>query len=246
MKRTQIVIAIAAVAVIVSACTPSVTVESPTAANGLPEGISVSGTGEVTGTPDTLTITFGVTVRRDSVSEAVAVAAEKAELVIASLTSNGVEEKDIQTANYSVYPEYDWTENIQKLIGYQVNNSVIAKIRNIENAGTVIDGATAAGGDETTVGGVSFSIEDNDELIEAARAAAWADAKAKAEQLASLSGVTLGAPTMITETFAPRSQPIYFGEETFAASDGASFDTPINPGEQLVAVSVSVQFSIDS
>lgn len=246
MKRTPIIIAIAAVAVIVSACTPSVTVESPGATNGLPEGISVSGTGEVTGTPDTLTITFGVTVRRDSVSEAVAVAAEKAELVIASLTSNGVEEKDIQTANYSVYPEYDWSDNTQELVGYHVNNSVIAKIRDIENAGTVIDRATAAGGNETTVGGISFSIEDNDELIEAARAAAWANAKAKAEQLASLSGVTLGAPTMISETFAPRSQPIYFGEERFAASDGADFDTPINPGEQLVAVSVSVQFSIGS
>ena len=69
MKRTPIVIAIAAAAVIVSACTPSVTVESPGTTNGS-AGISVSGTGEVSGTPDTLTMTFGVTVRRDSVSEA--------------------------------------------------------------------------------------------------------------------------------------------------------------------------------
>ncbi len=104
MKRTPIVIAIAAAAVIVSACTPSVTVESPGTTNGS-AGISVSGTGEVSGTPDTLTMTFGVTVRRDSVSEAIAVAAEKAELVIASLTSNGVAEEDIQTANYSVFPQ---------------------------------------------------------------------------------------------------------------------------------------------
>lgn len=247
MKKTPIVVAIAAVAIIVSACTPSVTVEAPAAtADGAPTGISVSGTGEVTGTPDTLTMTFGVSVRRDSVSEAVAVAAQKAELVIASLTSNGVAEEDIQTANYSVFPEYDWTENRQELIGYQVNNSVVAKIRDIDSAGNVIDGATTAGGDETTVSGVSFSIEDNEDLIEAARAAAWEDARAKAVQLASLAGVTLGAPTMITETFAPSSPPIFFGDAAYSTSQARESDTPINPGEQVVAVSVSVQFSIDS
>lgn len=247
MKKVPIVVAIAALAIAVSACTPSVTVESPNApAEGAPSGISVSGVGEVTGTPDTLTMSFGVSVMRDSVSEAVAVAAEKAEAVIESLKASGVAEEDIQTANYSVYPQYDWSNNTQKLVGYQVNNSVIAKIRDLESAGNVIDSATAAGGNETTVSGVSFSIEDNDALIEAAREAAWNDAKQKAEQLASLSGVTLGSPTTISETFAPRPQPFAYDEIAFAQADGADFTTPINPGEQQVAVSLSVQFSIEN
>lgn len=247
MKKISTVVAIAALAIAVSACTPSVTVESPNVpADGTTSGISVSGIGEVTGAPDTLTMSFGVSIMRDSVSEAVAVAAEKAEAVIESLKASGVAKEDIQTANYSVYPQYDWSNDTQKLVGYQVDNSVIAKIRDLDSAGTVIDSATAAGGNETTVSGVSFSIEDNEALIEAAREAAWNDAKQKAEQLASLSGVTLGSPMTISETFAPRPQPFAYDEIAYARTDGTDVTTPINPGEQQVAVSLSIQFSIEN
>lgn len=245
MKKISVVVAIVALAVAVSACTPPITVQTPPMpSDGTTFGISVSGVGEVTGTPDTLTMSFGVSVIRDSVSEAVAVAAEKAEAVIRSLQANGVVEQDIQTANYAVYPQYDWINNTQRLVGYQVSNSVNAKIRDLATAGTVIDSATAAGGDETTVNGVFFSIEDNETLIKAAREAAWKDAKQKAEHLASLAGVTLGDPVTIAETFAPSPQPLAYGETVFAMADGA-VTTPIVPGEQQVAVSLSVQFSIN-
>lgn len=242
MNKTTITIAIAAIAVALTACTPSVTVQQP--AEGTMSGISVNGEGEVIGTPDTLTMTFGVSVTRDSVSEAASVAAEQAAAVIAALESSGVAEEDIQTANYSVWPQYDYTGNRQVLIGYQVNNNVVAKIKDIDNAGETIDAVTAAGGDDVTVNGVAFSIEDNDELIAAARDAAFADAKAKAEQLAGLAGVTLGDPISISESFAPSPQPFRYDELVFAAEDGAS--TPIAPGEQSVTVSVAVQFAISS
>lgn len=246
-RSAPVVLGIAAIALAVSACTPSVTVEnSPAGLNGTPTGISVSGTGEVTGTPDTLTMTFGVSVRRDSVSLAVSAAAEVAEKMIAALRANGVAEEDIQTANYSVYPEYDWTGEQQKLVGYNVNNSVVAKIRDLDKAGEVIDATTAAGGNDATVQGVSFSIEDNEALIEAAREAAWNDAEQKAQQLADLAGVTLGEPTTINESFSPRPSPFDYRDVAFAAEDGAGFTTPIVPGEQSVAVSLNIQFSIDS
>jgi uncharacterized protein YggE len=246
INKTTFVVAMGALALAVSACTPSVTVETPPApTEGAASGISVNGTGKVTGTPDTLTMNFGVSVRRDTVSEAVAVAAEKAQAVIDALESNGVAEEDIQTANYSIHPQYDWDGEKQRLLGYQVNNSVIAKIRDIESAGEVIDDVAAAGGDEVTISGVTFSIEDNDALIEAAREAAWNDAKAKAEQLASLSGVTLGDPTVISETFSPTPQPTRFAAVEAQALD-SSFVTPISAGEQQVAVSLNVQFSISN
>ena len=109
LNKTTFAVAIGALALVVSACTPSVTVEAPPATtDGSINGIAVSGTGKVTGTPDTLTMSFGVSVRRDTVSEAVAVAAEKAQAVIDALESNGIAEEDIQTANYSIYPQYDW------------------------------------------------------------------------------------------------------------------------------------------
>lgn len=245
MNRSIMLLTVAALAVTVAACTPEVTVENTTGGQDSPTGISVSGRGEVTGTPDTLTMTFGVQVRRDSVDEAVSVAADRADAIIAALESEGVAEEDIQTANYSIWPEYDWNNNTQTLIGYQVSNSVIAKIRDLDTAGETIDAVTNAGGDDVTVNGVAFSIEENDELIEAARQAAWDDARSKAEQLAGFAGVELGAPTSINETFSPNPTPVRYGEIAATAEDSA-VSTPIQPGEQAVTVSVSVQFSIDS
>ncbi len=243
MRRTIIVAVIGVLALVAAACTPSVTVENTgTAPEGTATGISVSGTGKITGAPDTLTITFGVTVLADTVAQAVATAAESADAVIAALTEGGVAEDDIQTSNYSIFPRYDYRNDTQTLVGYQVTNSVTVKVRDLDSAGTLIDDVTTAGGDAVTVSGVSFSIEDNEALVEAARAAAWDDARAKAEQLAELAGVTLGIPTSIVETFSSPPVPYAFGEQSFAAE--ADTATPIAPGTQEVAVTLSVQYSI--
>ncbi|MFO7700126.1 MAG: SIMPL domain-containing protein [Acidimicrobiia bacterium] len=244
MRKHIIVAVLAAGTLLMAACTPSVTVEnSGSPGDGLTHGISVSGVGRVTGTPDTLTMSFGVQVVDDSVSVAVDRAADRADAVIDALIASGVAEADIQTANYSVYPRYEWRNDQQILTGYEVSNTVTAKIREIGTAGGTIDAVTAAGGDDVTVSGVSFSIEDNEALLEAAREAAWTDARAKAEQLASLSGVTLGAPSAISESFSSAQPPIWYDVRAEASDGGAV--TPITPGEQEVAVTLQVQFSID-
>ncbi len=207
-------------------------------------GISVSGIGEVTGTPDTLQLDIGVSALADTVDQATAVAAERATAVISALTSNGVAEDDITTTDYSIYPEYDYSGNQERIVGYRVNNTVRAKLHDIENAGTVIDAATAAGGDEARVNGLNFSIEDDAELISAAREAAWNDALAKATQLAELSGQTLGAATSIVETVS--NPPIVFpyaADET-AGGDGAT--TPIEPGTSTVSIGLQVEFGFES
>jgi hypothetical protein len=244
MKRTIMVAIIGALALVAAACTPSVTVENTgTTAEGASTGIAVSGTGKIAGTPDTLTISFGVTVLADSVTEAVAGAAQSADAVMATLTAAGIADEDIQTANYSIFPRYDHRNDTQTLIGYQVNNTVTAKVRDLTAAGTIIDDVATAGGDTVTVSGVSFSIEDNEQLVEAARAAAWNDAKAKAEQLAELAGVTLGSPTSIVETFS--TPPVPFAFDEVALSAAADSTTPIAPGTQQVAVTLSVEYSLD-
>lgn len=242
-RRYQIA-AIAAIAVFAAAC--------GTAAGSTPQeitvntsedavsGISVTGMGEVTGTPDTVEVGLGVSVLAQTVDEAAATAAEKAQALIDSLTSNGVAEEDITTTEYSIYPEYDYSSNEERLIGYRVSNTVQAKIRDIESTGAVIDAATAAGGDDTRVNGLSFSIEDNDELVAAAREAAWSDAMAKATQLAELSGQTLGEARSITETVSMPPVPIPYAEE--AAADRAS--TPIEPGTSAVTITLQVQFGL--
>jgi uncharacterized protein len=246
MRKVMLVGAIVVFGVVAAACTPSVTVQNPPATGeGQSTGISVSGVGTVSGEPDTLTMSFGVSVLRDSVSDAVAVAADRADAVIAALEANGVAEDDIQTTNYSIYPQYDWRNDTQVLQGYQVTNSVTAKIRDIPSAGETIDAVTSAGGDEVTVSGVMFSIEDNEALIAAAREAAWNDALAKGDQLAALSGVSLGTPTSIEESFTTSGPPISYEDYATAAGDGDA-RTPIAPGQQDVEVVLQVEFAIGS
>ena len=98
-------------------------------------GISVSGMGEVTGTPDTVEVGLGVSVLGETVDQAASTAAEKAQAVIDALTSNGVAEEDITTTDYSIYPEYDYSGNEERLVGYRVTNTVKAKIRDLDSTG---------------------------------------------------------------------------------------------------------------
>ncbi len=205
--------------------------------------IAVSGTGLVTGTPDTLIIDLGVQVLRPSVDEATGEAAGLAQAVIDALKAEGVAEKDIQTTNYSIYPEYDYRNDTQTLKGYRVSNTVSAKIRDLDKAGETIDAATKAGGNDAIVNNIRFDLEADGNLITAAREAAWNDAKAKAEQLSSLAGVQLGKAVTISEMSSSSPPPIAYRE----AAGEAAFDTatPIQAGESQVTVMITVQFAIE-
>jgi len=228
-------------ALLLAACgQPDVVVNSDTGQTSQTAGISVSGTGLVTGKPDTLTLSLGVSSLRPSVQQAVADSAALTDRLIASLKASGVAEKDIQTTNYSIYPEYNYTNNAQTIIGYRVTNQVEAKLRDLPKAGATIDAATAEGGNDVTVNGVSFSLEANQQLLVAAREQAWNDAEGKANQLASLAGVELGRPTSIAETVSAPPVPVPF--ETRLAADTVS--TPIQPGEAAVTVTIQVVFGI--
>ncbi len=203
-------------------------------------GINVTGQGRVYGTPDTLTLHLGVSVLRETVNAATTDAAAKAAAIIAALEAGGVATSDIQTANYSIYPEYDYSGQTQRLVGYRVSNDLTVKIRDLAKAGELIDAATAAGGNDTVVQNLAFSIEDNTALLEMARTAAWNDAEAKAEQLAQLAGVNLRNAVSITETINYSTPPMYYARAE--GQDAAA--TPIEAGQQEVTVVVQVTFGI--
>lgn len=205
-------------------------------------GINVSGEGRVAGTPDTLTFTVGINLTRNTVSQATDDAARLATELIDALEAEGIDEGDIQTANYSIYPEYDHRNDTRRLVGYRVSNDVRVKIRDLDRAGEIIDSANVRGGDEVVVQGLGFSLEDNDLLVVAAREAAWKDARGKAEQLARLAGATLGTPTTISESFSapPPIQRLAYAES--AAAGG--FTTPIQAGELDVTVTIQVTFGL--
>ena len=164
------------------------------------DGIWVTGMGEVTAIPDVAIISLGVEARATTVAEAQAQAAEAMDAVMDVLNDYGVASKDIKTQYYSIYPVRRWDDGKETLIGYRVSNTVTVKIRKIEDTGGIIDAVTSAGGDYTRINGISFTVDDPDAYKVEAREEAMADAKAKAEQLAQLAGVTLGKPTYIAES----------------------------------------------
>ena len=107
----------------------------------------MTGSGLVTGEPDIATLNLGVSVEKKTVAEAREAAAVAMTAVIASLKANDIAENDIQTQNFSIYPRYDYTENGRVLRGYSVNNTVSAKVRELESLSDIIDDAAEAGGD---------------------------------------------------------------------------------------------------
>jgi uncharacterized protein YggE len=238
----KLLVLVAAGALLLAACGSGESNLSQAGSSDGTGGINVSGQGTVTGKPDTLTVNLGVSVLRPTVDQATRDAATLATAITDALKANGVAEDDIQTSNYSIYPEYDYSGSQQRLTGYRVNNQVNVKIRNLDSAGAVIDAATAAGGDATVVNNVAFSIEDDAELLQMARTAAWQDAEAKARQLAQLAGVTLGSAVSITETITYNTPPIYYQREAAGAMDSVS--TPIESGTQDVIVNIQVIFAI--
>lgn len=233
---------IAGLAILLSACGAAPREISVNTSEETDMGISVSGMGEVTGSPDTVEVDLGVSVLGETVGDATAAAAERAEGLISALTSNGVTEEDITTTDYSIYPEYDYSGNQERLVGYRVNNTVRAKIRDVTATGEIVDAATAAAGDTARVNGLRFSIEDDSELVEAARDAAWRDAMAKATQLAELSGQTLGPATSITETVSMPPIPFPYGADTAAVEEAA---TRIEPGTSAVTIILQVEFALE-
>ncbi|MDH3540056.1 MAG: SIMPL domain-containing protein [Acidimicrobiia bacterium] len=235
----RLLILIAGLALVLAACGEGTDVI--VSGEGESVGITVSGEGRVAGAPDTLTLTIGINLERDTVSQATDDAARLASNLIEALKAEGIEESDIQTANYSIYPEYDYRNDSRRLIGYRVSNDMRVKIRDLDRAGEIIDSAGAQGGNEVVIQGLGFSLEDNELLVIAAREAAWQDAQGKAEQLARLAGVTLGVPTMISESFSapPPTQRFAYAED---AAAGAS--TPIQVGELDVSVTIQVTFGL--
>jgi uncharacterized protein len=207
--------------------------------------ISVRGTGSISAKPDMATMQVGVQIQKDTLDAAQAEAATKIDAAMNQLKGAGIAEKDISTAQYSVEPVMDYSRNNEppRLIGFRVTNILAVKIRDISKAGAIIDGQVKAGAN--TVYGVSFSFSDPSALMRQAREAAVRDAKEKAEHYASLSGVTLGAPIVITDG-GSNMPPMPMPAADMAAERGAGniAVNQITPGQQEVRIEVSVAYSI--
>jgi len=226
-----------------TACEPDKITVASSDGNSL-QGITVSGEGKATGQPDVAVLSLGISTLKPTVAEARDQAATTMQALIDSVKGNGVAEKDIQSTQLSIYPEYDYSIGAsQKLIGYRITNTVTIRVRDINKTSDVLDGAVAAGGDLTQVQGISFTIDNPDTLKDQAREDAVNDAKARAQRLADTAGVKLGDPISITESSVSPPVPLaYSSRDALGAAEQAK--TPIEAGELDVNLTVQVVFAI--
>ena len=232
---------VGAIALVAVGCTPETQVTvSPNEATG----ISVAGVGRVNVVPDIALLSLGVEVTRPTVAEARGEAATAMDAVEASLIENGVAEADIQTMFFNIYPQYFYSENEPpRITGFTVSNQVEVKVRNIDTVSTVLDSAIEAGGDNVRVNNIAFTVDEPEQYLDQAREQAVNDARARAEQLATLAGVELGSVRAITESFGGGMQPPMpmMAERSVAQAGG---DSSLNPGESRITLTVSVTYNV--
>ncbi|MFC1932978.1 SIMPL domain-containing protein [Chloroflexota bacterium] len=231
----------------VAGCSPSGTVTGELKGinvSSQQEGIWVTGQGKVTAVPDIATLRLGIETQEASVAQAQSEAIEAMDKVMTALTKNGVAEKDIQTQYFNIHKVTRWDNDKQQeiVIGYRVTNVVTAKIRDIDKAGIIIDAVAEAGGDLTRIDSIGFSVDDPSEFYEEAREKAMVDAYAKAKQLGSLAGVSLGKPTYISE--GTQYSPVITRGLEYAEAAIPEAETPISPGEMEISLSLQVVYAI--
>ncbi len=208
-------------------------------------GIWVSGTGKVYAVPDIAELTLGVEAQAATVAQAQALANQAMAAVVAALKTSGVAEADIQTQYYSIYEVTKWDpdKNESTITAFRVTNTVTATVRDVDKAGQVIDAVVAAGGDYIRISGINFTVEDPNIYYAQAREQAITYAKAKAEQMATLTGVKLGGIFYITESSYMPSGNYYDSRMVGAPVEGGS--TSISVGQLEITTTVTIAYDID-
>lgn len=217
--------------------------------------IMVSGEGEVFAVPDIATFSVSVQEEAKEVQDAQDVATKKANDIIAYLKQQGVEEKDIRTTDYSVYPQYDYIQSVcrdgicppgkQELRGYQVSQALTVKVRDTKKAGELLSGVGSRG--VSYVSGLSFTIDDEDALKAEARGKAIGDARAKAAELAKQLNVRLVRVVGFYEDSGGYYPPIAYGmggDVAMSRAEAQKVAPDIPVGENKIVSRVNVTYEI--
>jgi uncharacterized protein len=193
-------------------------------------GITVTGNGTVSAVPDRAEFSFGVHTQSATAAAALGANGALMTKVIDAVEKAGVAKADVQTSQVSLAPQTASSGN--RIIGYDADNTVTVTIRDLGSAGAVVDAAVAAGANE--VSGPDLTSSDHDALYLQALKKAMADAKAKAEAIASGGGISLGGVTTVVEGGTGTPVP--------GVSAGAAA-TPISPGTSQVTATVTYAIS---
>jgi uncharacterized protein YggE len=245
-RPVELLSLLAVVLMLVTACTGGTAAIAPAATpdSSAPEHtISVSGSGQATGTPDVAYVELGVNVTNPDVGQAITEANQTMNDVRQALLDAGVPEENLQTSTFNVSAEQPPTppdSTQQPEPTYRVVNILRVKVEQIDTVSDVIDAGLNAGANN--VYNLSFDIADPTALQEQARTAAIEDARNRAQQLADGLGVQVGAPVQVSESFGGQPQ---IERVAMAADVSGAGAPPINQGQLSVSVTVNVSFLIE-
>ena len=219
-----------------------------------PATISVSGEGEVLAVPDVGQFSFSVNARGENAAVAQEESGTKINTILKYLAEQGVEDKDVKTQNYNLYPKWVYEERVCPIgsycpggervqDGFEVTQTVTVKLRDTDTAGAIIAGVGDKGA--TNISSLSFSVDDTDALKVEARAAAIADAKEKAEALAEQLGVRIVRLIDYNEGANNYYQPIYETKAmSFDVAEEGFGGANLPVGEDKTSVKVNITYEV--
>ena len=206
-----------------------------------PPTINITGEGTATVVPDTAQAVTGVVTEGKTAREAAEANATRMNALVAAAKQAGIAERDLRTARFSIDPIHvNRRDEAPQLVGYRASNSLYITIRNIGKVGEILDHLIAAGA--TDLDSIDFSASDPSKALDAARSAAFADAKRKADLYAQAAGAKVGRALSIAEQEAygaPRGRRYSAGARAAAAAP-----TPIEAGEDTLRIQVAVTFEL--
>ena len=222
---------------LLAACSPAGAPASPESVRSM----SVNGIGRVTIVPDMATVNIGVRSEAESVTDALEANTAQANGISRALKELGIEEKDIQTSNFNVYPNDRWNPMTGEVEGryFVVENTVNVIVRDLPSLGEVLNTVVEAGAN--SIFGISFNVEDRSAAVAEARDLAIADARSKAEAIAASAGVQLGE--LISISVYESGMPIGFfdGKGGMAA---AEMEVPIAAGTLSIVMEANLNYAI--
>jgi uncharacterized protein len=244
ITSVSILMLAAAGMLVLSACASPAQAQTstPTPAADQSHTISVTGAGTAYGAPDIATAQIGVQTRDPDAVKATGANTTKMTAIITALKAQGIQEKDIQTTNFSVSAQQDVDASGQPkgTMTFIVENTVNITVRDLSKVGEVLSASVDAGANN--IYGVSYSVADQSGLEAKARDQAMADAKARATQLAKDAGTTLDGPITISETM--NNGPIPYFAARGAAVAPSSAPVPVQSGQISVQIQVNVTYQM--
>ncbi|HFB54863.1 MAG TPA: SIMPL domain-containing protein [Hellea balneolensis] len=202
----------------------------------------VSATGHAAQAPDRASVSAGVVSQAPTAGEAMRANARQMSSAFAALKKAGIKERNIQTSQMSLQPQYDYqNRKAPRITGYEVRNTITAKTYDLDNVGSMLDALVSSG--VNNINGVTFSIKDPKAAKDKARTDAIVEARARAESMAKAAGIKLGKVFEIRENSNSAPRPTMYAARMMA--DSAESTTPISAGEQTLSVTVSITYLID-